>query len=98
VGFGIFTYARSKHSAWGVTAVNPDVSDLYVEQVRGDEYLYDGEWHKFNKTRETFKVRFSADQYIDYNFTHNGVMMLKPLVDKLDFAVWFPLEFLSYSN
>lgn len=57
-GFPLFTYARTKYQSWGATAINPDISDLYVEQVRGDEYLYDGQWHKFKKVKEAFNVRF----------------------------------------
>lgn len=32
-GFPLFTYAKTKYSSWGATAINPDISDLYVEQV-----------------------------------------------------------------
>jgi len=31
---------------------------------------------------------------MEYNFTHNGVMMIVPDVDKIDFAIWQPLEFM----
>lgn len=30
-GLPLFTYARSKDVAWGATALNPDLSDLFVE-------------------------------------------------------------------
>lgn len=52
-GFPLFTYARTKYIAWGVTAVNPDISDLFVEKVDGDKYFYEGEWHKFKTIEET---------------------------------------------
>ena len=35
---------------------------------------------------------------LELNFTHNGVLMLKPTEDKEDFAVFFPIEFMSDSN
>lgn len=44
-GLPIFTYARSKYASWGVTALNPDVTDIFVEKVEGDKYFYDNEWH-----------------------------------------------------
>lgn len=30
-GFPLFTYAKSKFASWGATAINPDISDLFVE-------------------------------------------------------------------
>lgn len=42
VGFPVFPYGRAKHKSWGVTAANPDKSDLYVEHVRDGKYEYDG--------------------------------------------------------
>jgi penicillin amidase len=94
-GIPTWTYARSKYAGWGVTALNPDCSDLYVEKVDGDKYFYDGQWHQFKSIKETFKIKFGADQYYTYNFTHNGVMLYVPDVDKMDFAIWEPLEFLD---
>jgi hypothetical protein len=40
-------------------------------------------------------VRFDTDYEIVYNFTANGVVLLKPDEDKMDFSLWFPLEFLN---
>jgi acyl-homoserine lactone acylase PvdQ len=31
VGFPLFLYSRSKNVAYGATAINPDISDLFVE-------------------------------------------------------------------
>jgi len=53
-GLPLFTYARAKNVAWGATALNPDITDLFVEKVDGDKYFYDGEWHPFKKVKETF--------------------------------------------
>jgi acyl-homoserine lactone acylase PvdQ len=97
-GMPLFTYARTKDVSWGVTALNPDLSDLYVEKVDGDKYLYDDKWYEFKKISETFKVRGGSDVTIEYNHTHNGVIMLKPEEDKMDFAVWFPIEFLNQNE
>jgi acyl-homoserine lactone acylase PvdQ len=33
VGVPLFSYAKSKYISWGATAVNPDVSDLFVERI-----------------------------------------------------------------
>jgi acyl-homoserine lactone acylase PvdQ len=34
VGIPLFSYARSKYVTWGATAVNPDISDLFVEKIK----------------------------------------------------------------
>ena len=35
---------------------------------------------------------------INFNHTHNGVVLLKPKEDKADIAVFFPLEFLNQND
>lgn len=35
-GFPLFTYARTKYVSWGATAINPDISDIFVEKIKGD--------------------------------------------------------------
>lgn len=97
-GIPAFTYARTKFVAWGATALNPDANDIFVEKVDGDKYFYENEWHKFKKVTETFKVRFGSDVVYDYNYTHNGVMMVVPDEDKIDFALWQPLEFMTQNE
>lgn len=84
--------------AYGATAINPDISDIFVEQIKGDEYFYDGQWHKLKKVKEVIKVRFGSDYEIEYNFTHNGVLLIKPSNDKVDFATFFPMEFLTQND
>lgn len=44
-GMPMFTYGRSHTYAWGVTALNPDNTDLYVEKIEGDKYFFDGQWY-----------------------------------------------------
>jgi len=36
VGTPSYTYGRSPHGAFGVTALNPDVTDLFVEKLNGN--------------------------------------------------------------
>ena len=46
--------------AWGVTNVNPDVQDLYIETVNPNnpyEFEYDGEWYKAEVRKEPIKVK-----------------------------------------
>ena len=42
--------------AWGFTNLGPDVTDLYVERVRGDEWFRDGEWQPLRPATETIEV------------------------------------------
>jgi len=42
--------------AWGFTNLGPDVTDLYLERVRGDEYEVDGEWLPLERREETIEV------------------------------------------
>lgn len=95
IGIPIFSYARTKYVTWGATALNPDNSDLYVEKIEGDKYFYDGEWLPLEKRNETIKVRFSEDIIHEFSYTKNGVVMIKPDEDKMDFSLFFPLEFLN---
>ncbi|WP_308289426.1 MULTISPECIES: penicillin acylase family protein [unclassified Mumia] len=42
--------------AWGFTTMYADVTDLYVERIEGDRYLYDGTWRPLIRRTETFEV------------------------------------------
>jgi len=75
VGTPAYSYARGKYGAYGVTALNPDVMDLYVETVEENKYLYDGEWHEIEEYEETIKVRFWWDETLKVRMTRNGVLI-----------------------
>ena len=42
--------------AWGLSTMYADVSDLYVERVDGDRYLFDGKWVEMGLREERFEV------------------------------------------
>ncbi len=42
--------------AWGFTNLYPDVQDLYLEKVTGDEVLYDGKREPLTTREETFSI------------------------------------------
>lgn len=42
VGTPSMFYGRSAYGAFGCTAINPDVTDLFSETIEGNKYLYDG--------------------------------------------------------
>ena len=43
--------------AWGMTNLGADVTDLYLEKVTGDSYLYDGKQMPFTTRKETDQGR-----------------------------------------
>ena len=50
--------------AWGLTSIEPDVQDLFVEEVDPKDpsrYRHRGEWKSFSVRRETIRVRGARD-------------------------------------
>ncbi len=52
---GVFL-GHNDRVAWGLTTMYADVSDLYVEQVDGDRYLFDGRWVDMSVREEEFEI------------------------------------------
>jgi penicillin amidase len=48
---------HNQQIAWGFTNLGPDVLDLYLEDVSGKTYLYDGKQHRLRMRDEEIKVR-----------------------------------------
>ncbi|MEV5965013.1 penicillin acylase family protein [Kribbella sp. NPDC051952] len=42
--------------SWGFTNLDPDVQDLYLERIDGNNALYDNKWRPMVTREETFKV------------------------------------------
>jgi penicillin amidase len=61
--------------AWGLTSLEPDVQDLYVEDVDpGDSsrYRWRGAWKSFETKRETIRVRGEKDVVVDVRSSVHG--------------------------
>lgn len=58
--------------AWGMTNLGADVSDLYLEKVTADSYLYDGKQQPFTTRKETIKVAGEKSREITVRETNNG--------------------------
>ena len=68
--------------AWGITAINPDIMDLYVEYIREDHYLSTNKtWEKLQYRYETIKVRGGEEIELELKFTRNGVILPMDLID-----------------
>jgi len=65
--------------AWGFTNLGPDVTDLYVERVRGDTYRYGDENRPLRTRTETIHVADGDDVRITVRSTGHG-----PIVSDVD--------------
>jgi penicillin amidase len=66
--------------AWGFTNLDPDVTDLFVERLSGDSYLYDDRWYPLASRTENIRVKGRPDPVrITVRATRHG-----PLVSDAD--------------
>ncbi|XUL90283.1 penicillin acylase family protein [Streptomyces galilaeus] len=61
--------------AWGMTNSGVDTTDLYLEKLSGDGYLYDGTTKPFTSRTETIKVAGGASKKIVVRETNNGPLL-----------------------
>ncbi|MET7643930.1 penicillin acylase family protein [Streptomyces sp. NPDC005426] len=61
--------------AWGFTNLGADVTDLFLEKVSGDGYLYDGKVKPFVTREETIKVAGGKSRHITVRETNNGPLV-----------------------
>ena len=99
-GTVLLTHGRSKIAAWGVTALNPDVTDLFVEYLRVDTYLSKNKtgWEEIKTKKEIIKVRFGEDVEMTLKFTRNGVLLPMDFIDGTasDLMPWIHSDLLQH--
>ncbi len=61
--------------AWGFTNLGPDVSDFFLEQVRGSTYLRDGKQVPLTMRTETIKIGGGGEQTITVRSTVHGPIL-----------------------
>ncbi|WP_346387076.1 penicillin acylase family protein [Nocardioides sp.] len=61
--------------AWGFTNLGPDVTDLYLERVRGDQWLYDKKFRPLRTRTETIQVDGAADVTLKVRSTRHGPLL-----------------------
>ncbi|WP_239647893.1 penicillin acylase family protein [Nocardiopsis ganjiahuensis] len=66
---------QNESIAWGFTNLNPDVMDLYLEQVDGDTYVVDGEELPLEIIEETIAVSGGDDLDLTVRSTHRGPLL-----------------------
>ncbi|WP_405660582.1 MULTISPECIES: penicillin acylase family protein [unclassified Streptomyces] len=69
--------------AWGMTNSGVDVTDLYLEKLSGDGYLYDGTVKPLTTREETIKVAGGAAKKIIVRQTADGMPLLSDRDDEL---------------
>ncbi|MFF2523836.1 penicillin acylase family protein [Streptomyces liangshanensis] len=63
---------HNQNIAWGFTNLGADVTDLYLEKVNGDSYLYGNSEKRFVTREETIKVAGGPSKKITIRETNNG--------------------------
>ncbi|MER7171518.1 penicillin acylase family protein [Streptomyces mesophilus] len=66
---------HNQEIAWGMTNLGADVTDLYLEKIQGDGYLYDGKVQPFKTRQETIKVAGGEARKITVRETNNGPLL-----------------------
>ena len=61
--------------AWGFTNLGPDVTDFYMERLKGNKYLSDEQWHDLDKRDEVIEVAGSDPVTITVRSTSHGPIM-----------------------
>ncbi len=69
--------------AWGLTNSGADVTDLYLEKVTANGYLYDGKVRPFKTRQETIKVAGGTSKTIVVRQTQDGMPLLSDRDDEL---------------
>ncbi|WP_435107961.1 penicillin acylase family protein [Nocardiopsis synnemataformans] len=66
---------QNESMAWGFTNLDPDVMDLYVERIEGEDYVVDGEPRPLETREETVRVAGGEDVDIVVRSTHHGPLL-----------------------
>uniref|UniRef100_A0AAU2JPE0 Penicillin acylase family protein n=1 Tax=Streptomyces sp. NBC_00049 TaxID=2903617 RepID=A0AAU2JPE0_9ACTN len=61
--------------AWGMTNLGADVTDLFLEQVKPEGYVYDNKVLPFETREEVIKVAGGASKKITVRTTNNGPLV-----------------------
>ncbi|MBV8250844.1 MAG: penicillin acylase family protein, partial [Comamonas sp.] len=77
-GLPFVVLGRTRQVAWGFTNTNPDVQDLYLEQIDpqdGTRYRTPTGWEPFGRREEVFKVKGQADVKLTLRSTRHGPVL-----------------------
>jgi penicillin amidase len=74
-GFPGVIIGHNERVGWGFTNLGPDVSDLVLEDVQGNQVRLDGTLHPLTIVNETIKVAGGADVYWQARSTSHGPLI-----------------------
>ncbi|HEV2342702.1 MAG TPA: penicillin acylase family protein [Actinocrinis sp.] len=66
---------HNENVAWGFTNEGADVSDLYLEKIDGEDYLYDGKEYQLSEHQETIDVAGQQSVTITVRSTRHGPLI-----------------------
>ena len=66
---------HNQQIAWGFTNLDPDVTDFYLEQVRGGTYQRDGKYVALEERTETIKIAGEGDHTMTVRNTVHGPLV-----------------------
>jgi penicillin amidase len=78
--------------AWGLTNLNPDVTDLYLEKINGDRYFDGTTWRSLITRRETIAVAGGPAVPITVRATEHGPLLSDRSNDLLSVAQRPPID------
>jgi penicillin amidase len=74
------SYGQNNDVCWTFTNVMPDVQDLFVEQVDGDRYLFEGDWLPLEERTEEIAVKGRGQpEVLEVRSTHHGPLVNEAL-------------------
>ncbi len=74
-GFPGVVIGHNRDIAWGFTNLGPDVMDLYLEEIRGKRYLYDGKLRPLTERDEVIRVAGGSSKLISVRSTPHGPLV-----------------------
>ncbi|MGB7449159.1 MAG: penicillin acylase family protein [Ornithinimicrobium sp.] len=74
-GFPGVIIGHNQDIAWGLTNLDPDVTDFYLEDLDGGQYLLDSELEDIGERAETITVAGGDDVEILVRSTHHGPIL-----------------------
>ncbi|MGH8881802.1 MAG: penicillin acylase family protein, partial [Stackebrandtia sp.] len=78
--------------AWGLTNLGPDVTDLYLERLKGDRYFDGSGWRKLTQRREAIKVAGEKPVTITVRATEHGPLLSDRSAELLGIADRPPVD------
>ena len=66
---------HNRDIAWGMTNLDPDVSDLYLEKVTGKTYLYGGKQVPLSEHDEVIRIAGGGSKLITVRSTRHGPLL-----------------------